>query len=269
MTKLIDLTRLMDPAYRELLPAPVQGLRMVIAPDIEHGSPAGIGRDAMMSLFGCTADDLPDGEGWGEDTITSMNTHCGTHLDAPLHSGRTIEGRPARTLSDIDLTELFRPGVVLDVRERARPGESIQIAALADAIAATGRTIQQGDAVLIRTGQERYEMTDLDYYNYPGMSGDGTRYLTSLGATILGTDAMGWDRPFPVMKQTFEQTGDPSEIWDGHFAIRDREALIVQQLTNLGLLPPSGFTFGVFPLRLPNTSASPARAVAFVDGQES
>ncbi|MFD0661215.1 cyclase family protein [Thermocatellispora tengchongensis] len=182
----------------------------------------------------------------------------------PLHSGRLIEGKPARTISDISLDELFRPGMVLDVRRWVKPGAAIPIEGLQAAIEATGREIQDGDAVLIRTGQERYTMADAEYYNYPGMTGDGTRFLTSLGASILGTDALAWDRPFPVMRRAFEETGDPAQIWDGHFAIRDKEAFIVQQLTNLAALPPTGFTVGFFPLKLPRTSAAPARVVAFL-----
>lgn len=107
-------------------------------------------------------------------------------------------------------------------------------------------------------------MADEEYYNYSGMTGDGTRFLTSQGATILGTDAPAWDRPFPVMRKAFEATGDFRQIWDGHFAVRDKEAFIVQQLDNLASLPLSGFTVGFFPLKLPKTSASPARVVAFL-----
>lgn len=264
MTKLIDLTRTMDPENRKLLPESIQALETVIAPKIEYLSPERGGLERMMTLFGCSADDLPDGEGWGEDWLSEMNSHCGTHVDAPLHSGRRIEGRPARTISDIDIEELFRPGMVLDVRAHVEPGTAISIAALETAIEATGRDIQDGDAVLIRTGQERYTMADSEFYDYPGMTGDGTRFLTGRGATILGTDALAWDRPFPVMKKAFEKTGDPRQIWDGHFAVRDKEAFIVQQMDNLGALPLTGFQVGVFPMKLPRTSASPARVVAFL-----
>ena len=157
--------------------------------------------------------------------------------------------------------------MVLDVREWVRLGEAIPIEALDAAIAATGRDIHDGDAVLIRTGQEdRYTISDPEYFNYPGMTGDTTRYLTARGATVLGTDALAWDRPFPVMRKAFEETGDPAQLWDGHFAIRDKEAFIVQQLTNLGALPLTGFTVGFFPIKLPRTSAAPARVVAFLDG---
>ncbi len=264
MPTLVDLTRTMDPENRKRVHESFKALETVVAPKIEYLSPEAGGLDRMLAIFGCRPSDLPDGEGWGEDMLNDMNTHCGTHVDAPLHSGRLVEGRPARTISDITLEELFRPGLVLDVREWVKPGTGIPIEGLEAAIAATGRSIEQGDAVLIRTGQERYDMADEEYYNYPGMTGDGTRYLTSQGATILGTDALAWDRPFPVMRKAFEATGDSRQIWDGHFAVRDREAFIVQQMDNLAKLPLTGFTVGFFPLKLPRTSAAPARVVAFL-----
>lgn len=265
MTTLIDLSRTLDPANRDLVPSAYQPLAAVLAPKIHYLSPGGEGLQRVVDIFGCTPDDLPNGEGWGEDVLTEMNTHCGTHVDAPLHSGSIIEGEPARTISDIDLHELYRPGMVLDVRERAEPGRAIPIEALDAAIAATGREVQQGDALLIRTGQERYSVADPEFFNYPGMSGDGTRHLTALGATVLGTDALGWDRPFPIMKAAFKESGDSTELWDGHFAVADKEAFIIQQLDNLSALPIAGFMVGFFPIKLPRTSASPCRVVAFVD----
>jgi len=265
MPRLVDLSRTMDPANRERVHESFRALETVIAPRIEYLSPESAGLDRMLTIFGCSPSDLPDGEGWGEDMLTEMNTHCGTHVDAPLHSGRLIEGRPARTISDIALEELFRPGMVLDLREGVEPGAAISVDSLKHAIGAAGKEVEHGDAVLLRTGQERYSMADAEFYDYPGMTGDGTRYLTGLGATILGTDALAWDRPFPVMRRAFEASGDGREIWDGHFAVRDKEAFIVQQLDNLAALPPFGFTVGFFPLKLPRTSASPARVVAFLE----
>jgi kynurenine formamidase len=108
-------------------------------------------------------------------------------------------------------------------------------------------------------------MTDPEYYTQPGMGRAGTLHLTRQGATILGTDAVGWDLPFRLMTQKFRETGDRSVLWDGHKAIVDKEAFIVQQMTNLGALPLSGFMVGFFPIKLARCSAAPARVVAFVE----
>ncbi|MEH0166800.1 cyclase family protein [Paucibacter sp. JuS9] len=266
MTRLIDLTATLDPDNRTKLPPHLAAAAGVVAPAIEYMHPAEAkGRDEFCRYLGCRHEDMPYGEGWGAEMLSDMSSHCGTHVDAPLHSGSASGGAPARTITDIGLEELFRPGLVLDVRPWARPALEITVEMLESAMQAAGRRVQPGDAVLIRTGQERYTLSDPEFFLQPGMSRASTLHLTQLGATILGTDAVGWDLPFGVMARRFKEGGDPTVLWDGHKAIVEREAFIVQQLTNLGALPASGFMVGFFPIKLARCSAAPARVVAFVD----
>ena len=262
--RLIDLTRTLDPTAVDRMPEAVRPLAAVLVPKIQYLSPAAEGRDRMCAIFGCTPDDLPGREGWGEELLT-LNSHSGTHVDAPLHYGSTCEGRRARTITDLRLDELFCDGMVLDLRGRCEPGQGISVEALREAIEAAGRAVRKGDAVLLRTGQEEFDLDDIRAFQYPGMTREGTLFLAERGAKVLGTDALGWDRPFGVMARAFRETGNRAEIWDGHFAGRDREVFIVQQLTNLKALPPSGFKVGFFPIKLARASAAPARVVAFVE----
>ncbi len=261
--RLVDLSRPLDPADSQKIPEPYRGWAGNIVPDIEPIQPWDEGARVMCAIFGCEPHHLPEGEGWGDEQVR-MTTHLGTHVDAPLHYGSKSEGRPARAISDIALDELFVDGVVLDVRGTA-PGEGIPVPTLAAAIERLGVPVPRGGAVLLRTGQEQFPLSDPRYFNYPGMTRDGTLYLAERGAKVLGTDALGWDRPFPVMREAFHSTGDPGQIWDGHFAGRDREVFIVQQLVGLAELPAHGFKVGFFPLRLVGCSAAPARVVAFIE----
>jgi kynurenine formamidase len=262
--RLVDLTRTLDSTDFERLPEPVRRSASVLVPKVEYSGPKDRGAEIMCQLFGCERHHLPEGEGWGEERV-SINSHIGTHVDAPLHYGSTCEGKPARTIEAISLEELYCDGLVLDLRQTAKPGEGISAGALQHALDENGGRVTPGCAILLRTGMEQYGLEDLRYYSYPGMTREGTLFLASLGAKVLGTDALGWDRPFAVMRRAFQETKDPSQIWDGHFAGRDREVFIVQQLVNLQSLPPNGFKVGFFPIKLAGCSAAPARAVAFVD----
>lgn len=264
--RLIDLTRPLDPGMRSRIPKLARAAAQVISPRVEPIDPATNGAELICAAFGCTVDDLPDGEGWGDEKLT-MNTHIGTHVDAPLHYGTTCEGEPARTITDIALEELVVPAIVLDVAGKVDRGDGIPVELLAEAVDAVEGGVPQGGAVLIRTGQGTITPEELEYYSYPGMTREGTLWLAEQGAKVLGTDALGWDRPFMVMRQAFQETGDPAHIWDGHFAGRDREVFIVQQLTGLELLPSHGFTVGFFALPITGASAAPARVVAFLDDQ--
>jgi kynurenine formamidase len=262
--RLVDLTRTLDSNDYERLPDKVKRSASVLVPRIEYYAPDGKGAQVMCELFGCEREHLPEGEGWGEERVM-MNSHIGTHVDAPLHYGSTCEGKPARTIEAIALDELYCDGLVLDVRADAKSGEGISVAVLQAALAANGGQVTAGCAIMLRTGQEQYELGDARWYEYPGMTREGTLWLAELGAKVLGTDALGWDRPFAVMRRAFRETGDIKQIWDGHFAGRDREVFIVQQLSNLKSLPPHGFKVGFFPIKLAHCSAAPARVVAFVD----
>lgn len=266
--KLIDLTDLIDPQVREVLPPPVRDSPIgmgIFAPNITYEPADGaVGKDTFCQSFGCTHADLPNGEGWGAEVINDMSTHCGTHVDAPWHSGTQCEGKPARTIDQIEINELFMPGVVLDVREWAEPGCAITTDMLERAQKQTGVSDLRGHAVLMRTGQERFKVNDPEYFQYPGMTWVSTLYLTERGVRGLGTDALGWDRPFSAITADFKRTGNRKTLWDAHKAIAEREAFIVQKLVNLQALPLAGFHVGLFPLKLARCSASPARVVAFL-----
>jgi kynurenine formamidase len=262
--RLIDITRPLDPEDINKLPPERRANAATMVPEIEYIRPKVEGIAAMCGHFGCKPEDLPLGEGWGAERL-HINTHMGTHVDAPLHYGSTCEGKPARTISDISLDELYVDALVLDLRGKVKGGEGIALDALKSAIAANPGKISKGCALMLRTGQEDHPIGTPGFFNYPGMTREGTLFLAATGAKILGTDALGWDRPFPVMKRVFAETGDRSQIWDGHFAGRDAEVFIIQQLHNLKSAPTHGFKVGFFPLNLARCSAAPARVVAFVN----
>jgi kynurenine formamidase len=261
--RLVDLTRTLDSQDYERLPERVRASSSVLVPKVEYFAPDGRGAEIMCELFKCERHHLPGGEGWGEERV-SINSHIGTHVDAPLHYGSTCEGKPARTIEQIGLEELYCDGLVLDLRELSTPGEGIAVDALRRALASNGGKVTPGCAIMLRTGSERYTVSDQEFYSYPGMTRAGTLFLAELGAKVLGTDALGWDRPFAAMRRAFRDSGDAAQIWDGHFAGRDHEVFIVQQLANLASLPPHGFKVGFFPIKLAHCSAAPARAIAFV-----
>jgi kynurenine formamidase len=261
--KLVDLTRPLDPRDIEKFPPERRGGVATMVPEIEYQRPGFEGMQAVCTAFGCEQHDLPNGEGWGAERL-HINTHLGTHVDAPLHYGSMCEGKPSRTITDIALEELYVDALVLDLRGKVKPNEGIEVEVLKAAIAANGGEITPGCALMLRTGQEAYGLQDRGFFTYPGMTREGTLFLAGTGAKVLGTDALGWDRPFPVIRRAFRETGDRATIWDGHFAGRDAEVFIVQQLHNLAGVPAYGFKVGFFPLPLARCSASPARVVAFV-----
>ncbi|MDE2620292.1 MAG: cyclase family protein, partial [Sphingomonadales bacterium] len=59
---------------------------------------------------------LPDEEAWAIERVT-LNTHNGTHLDAPWHFASTMDrGQRAITIDEVPLDWCMQPGVKLDFR---------------------------------------------------------------------------------------------------------------------------------------------------------
>lgn len=262
MPKLVDLTRPLQAIDKSKFPDAIKPLLRIIVPEmdcIDHKRGAAI----MRAIFSCTDADLPEGEGWAEEDL-NISSHLGTHVDAPWHYGSTCEGKPSRTIDQISLEELYLDGIVLDLSSKRGTSSAITVDDLQEAERKCGRDIKQGDAVLIRTDHDKYELTDLERYRYPGMTRESALWLAERGAKVGGTDALGWDRPFLSMIQDWIRSGDKKFIWDAHFAYRDVEVLVVQQLVNLDKLPAHGFKVGFFPIPLVGASAAPARVVAFL-----
>lgn len=212
-------------------------------------------------MFGVGPELLRDGEGWAVEAFTRFGTHNSTHVDAPYHYNSVIEGRPAQTIDQLPLDWFFRPGVVLDFSARA-DGETIEGPDVERGLAAAGHELAERDIVLIRTGRDAF-YGEPDYMaRGPGVSADATRWLYERGVRVMGIDAWGWDRPLHLQAEEALASGRPGIFWAAHQV--GLAYCQIERLTNLGELPPTGFTVACFPLRLVGGSAAPARVVAIL-----
>ncbi|MBW1785846.1 MAG: hypothetical protein JRK53_04395 [Deltaproteobacteria bacterium] len=59
-------------------------------------------------------------------------------------------------------------------------------------------------------------------------------------------------------------TQNSPTIWEAHFAGREKGYFQIEKLTNLNKVPPHGFTFFCFPVKIMAASAGWIRAVALV-----
>jgi len=138
-------------------------------------------------------------------------------------------------------------------------------AELEEAFAAAGHEVRPYDIVLVHTlaseayGREDYVDTGI------GFGRDATLFLTDLGVRVVGTDAWSWDLPVSINRRLFEETGDPSIVWDGHKAGADAAYCQIEKLQNLEAIPATGFTVSCFPVKVRAASAGWTRAVAIVE----
>lgn len=208
--------------------------------------------------------DFPGGLGLAWEDLR-MQTHHGTHVDAPWHYGPTSGGEPARTIDELPLEWFMGPGVRLDLRDRPA-GTALGVEDLESALGAIDHTLSPGDIVLLWTGADAYFLEPEYLERYCGLGGDATRWLLDRGIRVIGTDAWSLDRPPVYMGRDFVATGDASNLWPAHFVGREREYCQIEKLANLGGLPtPTGFTVVCFPVKIERASAGWTRAVALLD----
>ena len=122
------------------------------------------------------------------------------------------------------------------------------------------------DIVLVRTGADAFWGQAEYLVRGAGMTRESTLYLLDRGVRVVGIDAWSWDRPLPFLAKEFQETGDPSVIWEAHFAGIEKGYCHMEKLANLDRLPqPHGFQVSCFPVNIKSASAGWCRPVAIFE----
>lgn len=186
----------------------------------------------------------------------STQEHYGTHLDAPAHFARGMW-----TVDQIPPERLVRPLVVLNVRGKAsgHPDYEVSVQDIADWETQNGE-IPSGAVVMAYTGWEDRWNLPKAFRNagadgvphFPGFSLEAATFLVKTRNTVgLGIDTMSMD---PGASKTYPV----------HQFTAKASVYQLENVANLGLLPPAGATIVVAPIKLENGSGGPARLLALV-----
>ncbi len=186
----------------------------------------------------------------------SMPEHFGTHVDAPAHM--TAQ---RWTVEQIPPERLVRPLVVIDVSARVQhdPDYRVTVNDIADWEQVHGH-IPSGAFVAVLTGwqdrwdsPQRYRNADArGVLHFPGWSVDAAKFLAE-GRDVVG---LGID--------TLSVDYGPAKDFPVHHYCSARDLYHVENLANLGLVPPIGALVVVAPLKLEGGSGSPARVLALI-----
>jgi arylformamidase len=185
-----------------------------------------------------------DGTEFAIDRL-SMLGNTGTYLDSPFHrygDGTDLAGMPLERLADL-------PAVV--VRTVGSGVRAVDVGALA-ALEVAGR------AVLLHTGGDRHWATPEYAVDAPYLTGAGAQWLVDHGAALVGIDAVNIDDVSPA--------GGGER--PAHSLLLAAGIPIVEHLTGLAELPPTGTRFTAAPPRVAAFGTFPVRAYASVPRYE-
>jgi arylformamidase len=169
-----------------------------------------------------------------------MVSHTGTHMDAPAHmisNGKTLDQYPAGYFTG--------RAVCLPLLDNI-PTINTETEQLLEKL--------HPEFILFRTGYSHYWGMDAYFGKFPLPDEKSIAWLIQNKIRGIGIDAISVD---PVGASEFPN----------HMQLLGAGLLIVENLTNLDLLPASIFTFICLPLPFVQADGSPVRAVAVVEGE--
>jgi kynurenine formamidase len=168
----------------------------------------------------------------------TMVTNTGTYMDSPYHrypDGHDLTGfKLERTVN--------LPAVVIRLEDSGTPG--IDTAALAPYDV-------RDKAVLLHTGNDAHFGTPQYVENPRYLTRDGAQWLIDHGAILVGLDAANVD-----------DTTDPTR--PAHTLLLAADIAIVEHLTNLAQVPPTGATFTATAPGIKGLPTFPVRAFATI-----
>jgi arylformamidase len=171
--------------------------------------------------------------------VLTMIGNTGTYLDSPFH--RYADGGDLASLALEQLVglraEVFR---LTDAGGRAIPAELV-----------AERDVR-GAAVLLHTGWDRHFGTDEYGAGAPFLTEEGAAYLVEQGAALVGIDSVNID----------DTSAEAEGRRPAHSLLLAAGIPVVEHLTNLAQVPPSGATFTAVPPRVEGFGTFPVRAFA-------
>ncbi|MER7330215.1 MULTISPECIES: cyclase family protein [unclassified Micromonospora] len=246
---------------KTIVQEPHKGGRGLTGPAGATGPDGGTGR-RLVELSHVVTDGMTTLPGWPAPRITEwltreasranyapgtefqvgridMIANTGTYLDTPAHryaEGADLAGTPLDRLADL-------PGIVVRVPAGTRAIDRLMLAPYDVA----------GRAVLLHTGWDAHFGTDrYGAPEAPHLTGDGARALVDAGAALVGIDSINID----------DMSRAAAGERPAHSTLLAAGIPIVEHLTGLDALPPSGFRFTAAPPMVAGMGTFPVRAFA-------
>jgi kynurenine formamidase len=182
-------------------------------------------------------------DGWNAANL-SLYSHCGTHMDAPLHFGVGTD-----SIDTLPVDKLIGPAWVVDVRP-VEPRALIEVKHIGD----VAERLEAGDGLLICTGWSEYYGGARYRDELPRISEELARWCVEKKVRILG-----------VEPPSVADINNSQELTNIHRILFEGGVIVIEGLANLTTLTEQKVTFIALPLKIVGGDGAPARAIAIED----
>jgi kynurenine formamidase len=214
----------------------------------------------------------------GAAGVIICGEHTGTHIDALCHQSDALVLYGGVSVGDVqssrgftergveEIPPIVAPGVLLDVAakegiESLEPGHAVTAEDLKECCEGQGVSVEPGDVVLVRTGNDRYWDDPGRYLAGPGMDASASYWAAEKQVLAVGADNMAWD--VPGLK-------DPELgcMLPGHLILLARYGIYIVENLKLDELAAAShhrFRFVCAPLKFVGATGSPVCPLAIID----
>ncbi|PLX13028.1 MAG: hydrolase [Marinilabiliales bacterium] len=165
-----------------------------------------------------------------------INTHTGTHIDAPVHIVPCT-----KSLDEFDLDKFIGPACVIDCSQV----KEISV----DLLKENESRIKNVDFILFYAGMQENWNSDQYFNEYPTLTEEAAKWLTDFNLKAVGFDYISVDK-----------MDDFSLI--NHNILLKNEILIIENMTKLDQLISKDFELNCIPLKIENSDGAPVRVFA-------
>mgnify|MGYP003592190887 CR=1 FL=1 len=177
------------------------------------------------------------------ETLLTLSSHTGTHMDAPAHvfAGRaTLDALPAAMFTGRAL--------VIDCSD-LKEGSRVTM----EQVARKGHLAEKADFLLFRTGWDKRWGKKSYFGDYPCIDEEVADFVSASRKKGLGVDVMGVD-PISDENLTIHKR-----------LFRERDLVVIENLCNLDEIDVGLVTICALPLKFKNSDGAPARVIAILD----
>jgi kynurenine formamidase len=196
-----------------------------------------------MSGVNISSARILDVDGWNATTL-NLYSHCGTHMDAPLHFGVN-----AQTIDQLPKERLISEAWIVNL-SNIKPKEEILVSHLEGVI----NDFKPGQSIILHTGWSKKLGTKAYRDQLPRISVELANWLGEKKVNILG-----------VEPPSVADVNNIDEVTEIHHILMKNDIIIVEGLCNLEQITTKKVTLIALPLKIEGGDGAPSRVIALQD----